>query len=121
MSINWSSIATSVGTGAIAVAGGPATLTRTSGGTLNTTTLQLGSATETTYPIKLVMAGRRDIWRGGTLVRTWRLSAVIAAGTVEPQTGDRIAIGGRTYVVGEVEPTKPDGVTAVVYAVELQA
>lgn len=100
--------------------GGVATITRTTGGTFNPATGMVDGATSESYRVAAVVGGPREHRRPGEdEVRVWAASATIGAGTVEPRTGDRIAIGGRTYTVGEVTAIRPDGLTPILYCVEL--
>lgn len=123
MRIDWGKIGSIVGNRAIGPLGGMATLRRqTSPGTLNPTTGQVTGKVEQTHQVSIVMNGRREFWRAGSIVKVWNESATMAvSSTVEPRTGDVIEAAGRRYVVGEVETPRPDGATAVVHIMEMVA
>lgn len=121
--VDWTKIGSIVANKAIGPLGGLATLRRqTSAGTLNPSTGQMTGKTEQTHQVSLVMNGRREFWRAGSIIKVWNESATMAvSAAVEPRTGDIIEAAGRRYVVGEVDTPRPDGAVAVVHVMELVA
>lgn len=120
MAIDWESIGRTIDRDGVDVLGGTATLYRTtSHGTLNPTTGQIEGRIEQTWTISMVMTGRREFFDAGQVVKAWRMSGVIGAGPVVPQTGDLVIIGTRRFTIGEVRDVTPDGQHTILYEIEL--
>jgi hypothetical protein len=63
-----------------------------------------------TFPVWLVDLGLRDRYIPGTGETRRAHTVLIEAGVVTPQKGDRLAIGGLSYRVTEVDTVSPGGV-----------
>jgi hypothetical protein len=111
-------------------AGGVATLTRTSLGTVDLATNTAPTTTQTAHTAGVLLppkGGFDAMYAAGTLVRERHvrvlLAAVDASGaalTLAPQAGDVVTLGAQTVTIAVAPPVAPDGVTAVLYVCEAQ-
>lgn len=119
--MDWVNISQIVRQNCIEQLGATGSLRRTTApGTFDPNTGSMGSPVISTFPVLLVLTGRKDFFEAGGIVKSWSGSAVIAAGGEAPRTTDTLVLGAASFTIGEVNPVCPDGSTVISYDVELR-